>query len=97
MHSSGAPSFGKYLLGWRVIRLAFSELSVTWNFLNKVNMNAYYFQRDKTAVLGTIKAQLPFSEGRYQLLLIRGITNYNYNMYNCLSFEFIATHPNRSK
>ena len=30
--------------------------------------NAYYFQEDKTAVLGAIKAQLPFSEGKYQLL-----------------------------
>ena len=31
-------------------------------------MNAYYFRRDKTAVLGAMKAQLPFSEGKYQLL-----------------------------
>ena len=31
-------------------------------------MNAYYFRRDKTAVLGAVKAQLPFSEGKYQLL-----------------------------
>ena len=31
-------------------------------------MNAYYFRRDKTAVLGAIKAQLPFSKGKYQLL-----------------------------
>ena len=31
-------------------------------------MNACYFREDKTAVLGAIKAQLPFSEGKYQLL-----------------------------
>ena len=31
-------------------------------------MNAYYFREDKTGVLGAIKAQLPFSEGKYQLL-----------------------------
>ena len=31
-------------------------------------MNAYYFWEDETAVLGAIKAQLPFSEGKYQLL-----------------------------
>ena len=32
-------------------------------------MNAYYLRKDKTAVLGAIKAQLPFSEGKYQLLI----------------------------
>ena len=31
-------------------------------------MNAYYFREDETAALGAIKAQLPFSEGKYQLL-----------------------------
>ena len=31
-------------------------------------MNACYFREDKTAVLGAIKGQLPFSEGKYQLL-----------------------------
>ena len=31
-------------------------------------MNAYYFRNDKIAVLGAIKAQLPFSGGKYQLL-----------------------------
>ena len=31
-------------------------------------MNAYYFLRDKTAIWGAKKAQLPFSEGKYQLL-----------------------------
>ena len=35
---------------------------------NKGKMNAYYFWRDKTAIVGAIKAQLPFSEGKYQLL-----------------------------
>ena len=31
-------------------------------------MNAYYLKEDKSAVLGTIKAQLPFSEVKYRLL-----------------------------
>ena len=31
-------------------------------------MNAYYFRKYKIAVLGAIKAQLPFSGGKYQLL-----------------------------
>ena len=30
-------------------------------------MNAYYFREDKTAVLGAIKAQLPFSEHNKKL------------------------------
>ena len=33
-------------------------------------MNAYYFRRDKIAVLGAIKAQLPFSEGKVKELKI---------------------------
>ena len=37
-------------------------------FVVKEKRNAYYFREDKTAVLGAIKAQLPFSEGKYQLL-----------------------------
>ena len=31
-------------------------------------MNAYYFREDKTAILGVMKAQLPFWEDKYQLL-----------------------------
>ena len=31
-------------------------------------MNAYYFGKDKIAVLGAIKAQVPLSGGKYQLL-----------------------------
>ena len=34
-------------------------------FVVKVKMNAYYFRRDKTAIVGAIKAQLPFSESKY--------------------------------
>ena len=34
----------------------------------KGKINTYYFRRNKTAVLGAKKAQLPFSEGKYQLL-----------------------------
>ena len=37
-------------------------------FPNKGKMTAYYFRRDKAAILGAIKAQLAFSEGKYQLL-----------------------------
>ena len=51
-------------------------------------MNAYYFRKDKIAVLGAIKAQLPFSGGKYQLLFswyeIPFPTDF-------LSFEFSAT------
>ena len=32
-------------------------------FVYESKMNAYYFRSDKTAILGAIKAQLPFSEG----------------------------------
>ena len=67
--------------------------SVTWNFRNKGKTNAYYFRRDKTAILGTIKAQLPFSEGKHELL----------NSWNKISFPrifyhmtFQLPHPNRS-
>ena len=55
-------------------------------------MNAYYFRRDKTTVLGAIKAQLPFSEGKYQLL----------NSWDKIPFptifyhlNFQLPHPNR--
>ena len=67
--------------------------SVTWNFRNKGKMNAYYFRREKTAVLGAKKAQLPFSEGKYQLQ----------NSWNTIPFPTIfyhlnirLPHPNRS-
>ena len=56
-------------------------------------MNIYYFRRDETAVLGAIKAQVLFSEGKYQLL----------NSWNKISFHtifyhmnFQLPHPNRS-
>ena len=42
-------------------------------------MNAYYFRSDKTVFLGAIKAQLPFSEGKYQLL----------NLWNIILFPTI--------
>ena len=46
-------------------------------------MNAYYFRRDKIAVSGAIKAQLPFSKGNiYQLL-----NSWNKNFFP----EFSAT------
>ena len=47
-------------------------------------MNAYYFRRDKTAVLGAIKEQLPFSEGKYRLL----------NSWNKIPFPKIFYHLN---
>ena len=56
-------------------------------------MNAYYFRREKTADLDAIKAQLPFSEGKCQLL----------NSWNTIPFptifyhlNFQLPHPNRS-
>ena len=52
----------KISVRWRVIRLAFSLVNFHLEFsLNKGKMNAYYFRRAKTAVLGAIKAELPFS------------------------------------
>ena len=45
-------------------------------------MNAYHFRSNKTAVLGAIKAQLPVSEGKYQLL----------NSWNKISFPTIFYH-----
>ena len=33
-----------------------SKVSPSWNFRYKGKMNTYYFRRDKTAVLGAIKA-----------------------------------------
>ena len=47
-------------------------------------MNACYFQRDKISVLGVIKAQLPFSEGKYQLL----------DSWNKIPFPSIFYHMN---
>ena len=37
-------------------------------FVYETKMTAYYFRSVKTAILDAIKAQLPFSEGKYQLL-----------------------------
>ena len=37
-------------------------------FVIKVKGNTYYFRKAKAAVLGAMKAQLPFSEGKCQLL-----------------------------
>ena len=47
-------------------------------------MNSYYFRKDNTAALGAIKAQLPFSEGKYQLL----------NSLNKIPFPTIFYHLN---
>ena len=56
-------------------------------------MNAYYFRRDKTAVLGATKAQLPFSEGKYQLLNSWNKFLFPTNFYH---LNFQLPHPNRS-
>ena len=56
-------------------------------------MNAYYFRRDKTAVLGAIKAQLPFSESKYQLLNSWNKVLFPTNFYY---LNFQLPHPNRS-
>ena len=45
----------------------FASKVFAWNSRSKKKINAYYFREDETAVLGAIKAQLPFSEGKYQL------------------------------
>ena len=60
-------------------------------------MNAYYFRRDKTAVLGAIKAQLPFSEGKYQLLNSWNKILFPTNFYYLnLNLNLNLPHPNRS-
>ena len=56
-------------------------------------MNAYYFWRDKNAILGTIKAQLPFSEDEYQLLNSWNEIPFPTNFYH-LNFQLLR--PNRS-
>ena len=56
-------------------------------------MNAYYFRKDKTAVLGAIKAQLPFSGGKYQLLFSWYEIPFP-TIFYCLNFQL--PHPNRS-
>ena len=55
-------------------------------------MNTYYFRKDETAVLGAIKAQLPFSEGKYQLL-----HSWNKIPFPTIFFHlnFQLPHPNR--
>ena len=70
-----------------------AAISKKWNFRIKGKVNGYYFRRVKTAILGAIKAQLAFSEGKYQLL----------NSWNTISFptifyhlNFQLPHPNRS-
>ena len=65
----------------------------TWYFRNKGKINAYYFRGDKTAVLGAIKAQLLFSEGKYQLLTSRNKIPFLAIFYH-LNFQLL--HPNRS-
>ena len=56
-------------------------------------MNAYYFRRDETAVLGEIKAQLPFSGDKYQLL-----NSWNKILFPTIFYHlnFHLPHPNRS-
>ena len=56
-------------------------------------MNAYYFRKDKIAVLGAIKAQLPFSGGKYQLLFSWYEIPFPTIFYR---LNFQLPHPNRS-
>ena len=56
-------------------------------------MNANYFRKDKIAVLGAIKAQLPFSGGKYQLLLSWYEIPFPTIFYR---LNFQLPHPNRS-
>ena len=62
-------------------------------FVEKEKMNAYNFREDETAVLGAIKAQLPFSEGKYQLL-----NSWNKILFPTIFYHlnFQLPHPNRS-
>ena len=53
----------------------------------------YYFRKAKIAVLGAIKAQLPFSGGKYQLLFSWHEIPFPTN-FHCLNFQL--PHPNRS-
>ena len=62
-------------------------------FGNKGKMNAYYFRRDRSSVLGAIKAQLPFSEGKYLLLNSRIKFLFPTNFCH---LNFHLPHPNRS-
>ena len=52
------------------------------------------FGRKKTAVLGAIKAQLPFSEGKYQLLNSWNTIPFRTLIFYHLNFQL--PHPNRS-
>ena len=63
------------------------------NFRNKGKMNICYFRGDETAVLGAIKAQLPFSEGKYQLLNSWDKISFSTIFYH---MNFQLPHPNRS-
>ena len=56
-------------------------------------MKAYYSREDKTAVLDPIKAQLPFSEGKYQLLNSESEIPFLAVFYH---LNFQLPHPNRS-
>ena len=56
-------------------------------------MNAYYFRKDKIAVLGATKAQLPFSGSKYQLLFSRYEIPFP-TIFYCLNSQL--PHPNRS-
>ena len=56
-------------------------------------MDAYYFQSDKTTVLGATKARLPFSEGKYQLLNSRNTIPFLAVFY---PLNFQLPHPNGS-
>ena len=53
-------------------------------------MNAYYFRKDKIAVLGVIKAQLPFSGRKYQLLFSWNEIPFP-TIFYCLNFQL--PHP----
>ena len=56
-------------------------------------MNACHFRRDKATVLGAIKTQLPFLEGKYQLLNSRSEIPFPTIFYH---LNFQLPHPNRS-
>ena len=65
-------------------------------FAHKGKMNAYYFRSGKTAILGAIKAQLPFSEGNYQLLNSRNKLPFPTVLYH-LHLNLQLLHPSSHK
>ena len=70
MWSQGCPLTRgtKRLVSVNICSVEGNSAGIFLHFRSEGKMNACYFWEDETTVLGAIKAQLPFSEGKYQLL-----------------------------